>query len=138
MGANVEQTLNGDLNAVIANAVSARVQSEMLAALSGDETIGKFVTAALQQRMEVTDSRSYRTEMVPFLTVVLRDTIQNAAKEACKRLVADELPAIEEEIRKALRRNIAGIATAMAKDLGDKAASAYGINVNLELRMPGE
>lgn len=125
-----------DLNQTIVSAVNARVEAEMMKALSGDETIAAFVTAALRQAVEVKNPRTYSTTKEPFLTNVLRGAIQEAAKAACKRLIAEELPNIEDEIRKALRRDVKRIASTLTESLASAADKAYGFDVKLELKMP--
>ena len=124
-----------DLNATITNAVNARIEAEVFKALSGDETIGRYVSAALRQTIEVKNNR-YGTDRVPFLTLTLRSAIQEATKAAVTRIIAEELPTIEDEVRKALRRDIRGIAETLANSLKDAADKAYGVDVKLDLRMP--
>jgi len=131
MGSAIE----GDLNATIVAAVNARVEAEMMKALSGDEAIGRFVTASLQQSVEVKDG--YRTKHVPFLTHVLEGAIRSSVKLACERLIAEELPTIEAEVRKALRRDVARIAKTLTNSLAEAAANTYGVKVNFDLLMPG-
>lgn len=121
-----------DLNETIAAAVKARVEAEMMKALSGDETIASFVTAALQQNVQY--ELNYRKVTEPYLTHVLRKTIQDATKAAVVALIAEEAPAIEAEIRKALKRETSSIAQALTRSLVDTAGKGYGFNVNLELR----
>lgn len=125
-----------DLNQTIAAAVNARIEAEVMKALSGDETIGRFVTSALRQTVEVKNSRSYQTEQVPFLTVVLRDAIQKATKAAVQTVIAEDIGLIEDEVRKALRRDIRRISETLASSLADAAAKTYGVDVHLDLKMP--
>lgn len=122
-----------DLNQTITAAVNARIEAEVMKALSGDDTIGRFVTAALQQPVEVKDGRTYRTERVPFLTLTLRQAIQEATKAAVVRLVAEETPKIEDEIRKALRRDIPGIAAGLTEGVTKTVQRGYGINVDVAI-----
>lgn len=125
-----------DLNATIVAAVNARIEAEVAKALSGDETIGRFVSAALQQTVTVKDRNSYRETQEPFLTNVLRNVIQSATKEAVQRFVADEIESIEEEVRKALRRDVKRIATTLSESLVKAAAKPYGVDVHLDLKLP--
>ena len=122
-----------DLNATIASAVNARIEAEVMAALSGDEIIGRFVTAALQQK--VGDQR-YGKQQRTFLAAALETATKDATKGAVGRLIEEERPLIEDEIRKALRRNVKTMADSIVGNLADKASSAYGVSV--ELRLPGE
>lgn len=121
-----------DLNETIAAAVKARVEAEMMKALTGDETIATFVVAALQQNVQ--HEVNYRKVNEPYLTSVLRKTIQEMTKAAVVRLIAEEAPQIEAEIRKALKRETSSIAQALTRSLVDTAGKGYGFNVNLELR----
>jgi F0F1-type ATP synthase delta subunit len=129
--------IDTDLNKVIVSAVNARVEAEMMKALSGDETMGKFVVSALRQNVEVKDPHTYRTTVEPFLTNVLRKAIQEATVAAVQRLIAEELPSIEDEVRKALRRDVKRIAETLTQSLADAAAKSYGVKVDLSLLMPG-
>lgn len=122
-----------DLNATIASAVNARIEAEVMAALSGDEIIGRFVTAALQQKV---GEERYGRKQKTFLAAALQEAIKNATKAALGRLIEEERPLIEEEIRKALRRNVKTMADAIVGNLADQASKAYGVSV--ELRIPGE
>lgn len=124
-----------DLNAVITSAVNARIEAEVTAALSGDAVIGQFVAKALQARIEV-DRGNYRKEPMPYLTHVLEKAIQEATKAAVTRLLAEEVVAIEDAVRKALRRDLARIASTLTKSLSDAAARTYGVDVHLDLKMP--
>ena len=125
--------IEGDLNATIASAVNARIEAEVMAALSGDEVIGRFVSAALQQKV---GEQRYGQKQKTFLASSLHNAIQQATKAAVGRVIEEERPLIEEEIRKALRRNVKTMADAIVGNLADKASSAYGVTV--ELRIPGE
>lgn len=131
-----DSPLSLDLNRTITSAVQARVEAEVLAALSGDATLAAMVAAALNQAVEVKDQRTYRTTTVPFLHKVLSDTLQAAAKAAVQKLVVEEADALEAEVRKVLRKDMAGIAKALTQSLTDAAGRGYGINVAIELRTP--
>ncbi len=121
----------GDINQIIASAVNARVEAQVLAALSGDEVIGRLVTAALSEPVSATGDR-YDHRKVPYITKVLRDAIKQAAADAVKRLIAEEMPSIEDEIRKALRRDIKQIAGRLANQLSETAAKSHGVSVELK------
>jgi hypothetical protein len=124
------------IDATIAAAVHARIEAEVARALMGDEVIGQYVAAALSQPVEVKDRSSYRTTTVPFLTTVLRKAMQDATEAAVRTLIASEMDAIETEVRKALRRDLAAIAGTLTKSLVDAADKTYGINVDMTVRMP--
>lgn len=124
--------VEGDINKIIASAVNARVEAAVLAALSGDEVIGKLVIAALSEQVPATNDR-YDSKKTTYINRVLRDSIKEATADALRRVIAEELPTIEEEIRKELRRKVKQIAEGLATQLGEKAASAYGVKVELML-----
>lgn len=125
-----------DIDKTIVHAVNARIEAEVFAALAGDEAIGAYVAAALAQTVEVPSRRGYGKEQVPFMHTVLTSAIQTATAEAVRRVINDELPTIEAEVSKALRRNVRGIAEGLAVTLKDAADKAYGVTVNLDLKMP--
>lgn len=131
--------IEADLNQTITAAVNARVEAEMMKALSGDETIGKFVLAALRQPVQKNPNARYGSEAKEtetYLTNVLRKAIQTSAKAACEKFVADEIGLIEDEVRKALRRDVKRIAETLTQSLTDAAAKTYGIDVKVDLKMP--
>ena len=126
----------GDLNQIIVSAVNARVEAQVLAALSGDEVISKYVTAALSEKVLVNPNDRYSHDKERYLTHVLRAAIKDAAKAAVAKLIVEETPLIEEEIRKALRRDIRKIGETLAGTLAARAAEGYGVTV--QLNMPGD
>lgn len=127
--------LSGDLNATIASAINAKIEGAVLAALSGDDVFGRYVTAALQQQVEPKDRYSNRTR-VTFLQRVVEDAIQEATKAAVARLLVEEAPLIEEELRKAFKRSAGTMAEGIVSSLSANAAKGYGVTV--ELRIPGD
>ena len=129
--------LTEDLNQTITAAVNARVEASILEAMSGDETIGRYVLAALQQPVPQRDRYGNTSrETQPYITTVLKAAIQKAAKEACERFVAEELGLIEDEVRKALRRDVKRIASSLTESLTKAAGKPYGFDVKLDLKMP--
>lgn len=128
--------ISTEIDKAITHAVNARIEAEVAKALSGDEVIGQYVAAALQQQVEVRRNGGYRTEKVPFLHEVLRQAIQEATKEAVRNMIAEELPTLENEVRKALRRQVTGIAESLANSLTKAASTAYGVNVEMSLKIP--
>lgn len=125
-----------DLNQTITSAVNARIEAALASALAGDEVMGSFVTAALQQTVEISTSDPYRKAKVPFLTSVLHKAIQDATKAAVTKMIAEEIDSIEAEVRKALRRDLGRIAGTLSKSLVDAADKTYGVSVALDLKMP--
>ena len=99
--------LTGDLNSTIAAAVNARVEAAVVAALSGDEVIGQYVSAALNEPIS---RDSFSRKATPFLTSIVKDAIQKATRAAVEELVAEERPRIVDEVKKALRRNLPEVA----------------------------
>lgn len=125
------------LDETIAAAVKTRVETEVVRALSGDEVIGRYVAAALAQPVESKGS-SYRTVTEPFMSHILRKAIQEAAKAAAQALILEEMPAIQEEIRKALRRRAGQLAEALATSLVERSKQSYGLAIDIALKMPGD
>jgi hypothetical protein len=122
-----------DLNKVIASAVNARVEAAVMSALAGDETIGRMVTAALRQAVEVPDpDRQYGKIRVPFLNHLIQTAMREATKRAVEKVLIEEAEAIEDECRKAIKRQAAGIAATLAGQLQDAAAKSYGVSVTLK------
>lgn len=127
----MSNNLGDDLNATIAHAVTARVEAEVIKALSGDETIGRYVTAALMEPVVV--DKYDRKKDRPYLTHVLKETIRKTTKDVLAGILVEEQPLIEAEIRKALRRGVADMAEGIAKSVAENATKGYGVNVTLNL-----
>lgn len=130
-------TLGDDLNGAIVAAVNARVEAAVLAALSGDDVMGRLVTVALMQRVEVPKrDGSYGKEHVPWVSALLDETIRKAAREAVTKVVEDQRPAFEAAIAKALvdqRKNVAAqLVTALMPN-----RNGY-MSVNLSYAIPSE
>jgi hypothetical protein len=126
--------LEGDLNATIASAVSARVEAEVIRALAGDEVIGRYIAAALNQQVEV--GGSYKRTKATFLQATLQSAFQEMTKRAIAKVLEEDAALIEDEIRKAIRRQAHGFAESIVTNLTQQAAKGYGISV--ELRLPGQ
>ena len=126
--------LNGDLNATIVNAVNARVEAHVLAALAGDEVIGKMITAALQRQVEVPKADGYGKDRKPFMSHVIEQAIRQATENAVKQYIADEQETLVNEVRKHLRKAAPEFAETMVGQLVKTASSGYGIQVSLRTR----
>lgn len=125
-----------DLNQIMISAVQARIESEVAAAMAGDEFVGRLVTAALMQPVEVQDPRSmYGKIKVPFLTDVLNKTIQAATKNAVVRLISEQEDEIEQAVRKELKASTAEIAKQLVGSVRKATQDSYGVKV--ELQFPG-
>lgn len=121
----------GDLNAVIVNAVNARVEAAIVTAFSGDDVMGRYVTAALRRPVEVPDGVGYGKKRVPFLSHMIEQAVRDAAKVAVQRFLAEEVESLEEEVRKAVKRTAPAMAEKMVGQLAAQAAKGYGIQVSL-------
>jgi hypothetical protein len=122
-----------DLDAVITNAVNARIEAQVIKALSGDEVIGRMVMAALQQPV---GSGDFQRTKKPFLTHVLEKAIQDATKAAVSKVLAEEGGQIELAVRGAIMQNVHGLASQLVTGLSERAAQAYGVDVKVDLKMP--
>lgn len=117
-----------DLNATISSAVNARIEAAVMAALSGDEVVGQFVTAALTEEIK---QNTYDRKGTQYLTLVVTKAIQEATKSAVEELVAAERPRIVEEVKKALRRNLPEVADRLVDGLS---MARYSVSVNVAER----
>lgn len=116
-----------DLNQVITSAVHARIEAEVLKALSTDDTFARFVTAALQQPI---NGERYG-ERTTYLANTLKAAIQEATQVAVAKVVAEQAPAIEAEVAKALRRDIKGIAGTLVASVAGAVRHPYGVKIEL-------
>lgn len=131
-----QQAVEQDLNATIAEAVKARVEAEVIRALSGDDVFASFISAALNEPVEVRKSDGYRTERIPYITKLLKEAIQQATKGAVQRIIEESMPELETEVRKALRRDLKAIAEALTGKLDQAVHNAYGFHVDVTLNYP--
>ncbi len=129
---NIEQ----DLNTTIAAAVNARVEAQVFAALSGDEVIGRFISAALNEIQPQRDRYSTREKPQTFMARTLEVAIQKATKAAVERFIEEEVASIEDEVRKALRRDLKRIAETLTGSLVEAAHKAYGVKVDMSVVIP--
>lgn len=130
---NLSSNIDGDLNQVIASAVNAKIESQVAAALAGDEVIGQYVAAALRQ--EVQPDRYNSRSKTTFLTHTLTSAIQTATKKATAELIAEQEEVIKLEVRKALRGKIGELADAMVDELKSSTGRTDGYRVNVAVSL---
>lgn len=118
--------LNDDINATIATAVNARIEAAVMESLSGDDVLARFVTAALTQ--PVKQDTYDRSPRKTFLAHTVQKAIQDATRAAIEALVEEEKPRIEDECRKALRRNLPAVAERLVDGLR---MARYSVSVNV-------
>lgn len=95
-----------DLNAVIAGAVQARIETEVATALSGSELMAQYVGAALHQEIDVKDGSSYGKRRTTYLRETIDQAIREATKAAVARVLVEEASTIEAEVAKEIRRRM--------------------------------
>lgn len=129
--------LDQAIDTAIGASVKAKIEAEVLKALSGDDVFATFISAALNQQVEIKTDR-YRSEKVPFITSVLRKAIQDSVKNGVAELITEMQPELHAEIKKALRRNMDGIADSLTKSLTAAAERGYGFKVDLTMNVPNQ
>lgn len=122
-----------DLNQTIASAVNARIESEVAKAMAGDEMMGKFVAAALNQEIEVKDSRdSYRTRKTTYLRHTIENAMREATKAAVQKTISREQKKLERAVAAHLRENTDRIAEQLVGKFVETTDSPYRVNVALK------
>ena len=115
-------SLTTDLNATIANAVNARIEGQVLAALADSDVMGRMVTAALQKKV---NTGAYRNNE----TTYLQSLIGKAIEEKTAEVVAADLetirPLIETQVRAALRKSVGVLADSLVEGFVQAAAGSY-------------
>lgn len=119
------------IDATIANAVNARIEAELMRALSGDEVIGRYVSAALQQQVEVASGRGYGKDKVVFLNHTIKTTLQRVTKAAIEKVIAEEAELIEDVVRKEIKRTAGDLAKAFTAALTDTTNRAVRLDIKL-------
>lgn len=125
--------LGSDIDATITNAVNARVEAAVAQALSADDFMGKYVTAALRQTVEVPSANGYGKDKVTLLHKVVSQSVAAAVEAAIKRHIQDDTDALERVVVDELRKQRALIARRLVDSLTDAADKAYGIKVSLQM-----
>lgn len=129
------EQITQDLNTVIATAVSARIEAEVAAALSGDAVMSKYVAAALQQEIEVRDGGysgySSRNRKTTFLRQTIDTAIRQATETAVRKVIAEEQEALEAAVATELRRQTKDIAKTLVGQVAEVAQKSHGVRVEL-------
>ena len=121
--------LGQDLDKTIVAAVNARVEAAVLEALSGDEVIGRLVTAALQQKIQARGS--YQTKSM--LQHVIDETIHGCVQRAVAKALDEEVQVIEDAVRKQLKRDAASVAAQLVGAFRT-ATDGYGLRIDITNR----
>lgn len=127
-----------DLNATIAAAINAKVEAGVFAALAGDEVLGKYVAAALNEPIEIPrNGSSYDKIKTTYLRHTINQALKKAVHDAVAKFIEGEQAVIEAEVAKALRKQASEIGRQFAEHLASQTIGrAYGVNV--ELRFPNQ
>lgn len=116
-----------DLNTQIIAAVNTKIQASILEAMAGDEFLGQFVIAALNERVEV--DRYDRKKDSTFLHQTLKNSIQEATKAAVQELVDLEREQISQMVQEAIVKQLPSLADQLVNSLR---SSAYAVTVHIQ------
>lgn len=129
--------VDSGLNEIISKAIETKIEAAVVAALGSDDLMGRWVTAALQQVIEIPDGTGYGKKRVPFLTHIIQQTLQKAVNAAVKAHIVNEAEFIQGLVAKEMRRASNDIAAQFVAQLTEKTIkSTYGLEV--QLRFPRE
>ena len=124
-------SMESDLGKIVEHGVSARIEAEVLAALSGSDLMARFVTAALNEKVE---GRNYGDKET-LLNKLLRKSIQEQTKEVVSEEIARLEPVIREHVREALAKSIDVITDSLVSGFVASANGRYpSIEVNFRAR----
>lgn len=123
--------LEQDLNSVISNAVQARIEAQVMAALSGDEVFAQFVSSALSSEIVVRD-KDFRERRTTYLAETIRKALQEATQGAVEKVMVEIAPELEAEVAKELRRSVKGLASHLVGSVQDAVKAPYGFKVELK------
>lgn len=123
---------SASIDASIAAAVEAKIHAQVFEALAGDETLSRYVVAALQQPIEVRDSGTYRDRKTTWLAEALQKAIREAAQLAVAEAVEAEKEALRKEVAKAIRAQASDLAGTMVDSLAEAVKSGWRVNVAFE------
>lgn len=122
--------LGKDINATIVAAVNAKITAETFAALSNDETLGKFVTAALTQKIEV----DRYGPKVPYINHVLESAIQKATKVAVEEWMLTNEQVVKDKVKELLEANIDNMAGALVGSATEEMKARYGMQIKIDFQ----
>lgn len=113
--------INDDINSVVASAVNARVEAAVFEAMTSDDTIRAYVSAALNEKVE--DRYNYRKDT--YINTILKDTIKKITKDVVAEeiVVAEDL--IRREVKDALDRSIGVITDSLVEGFVASARGSY-------------
>jgi len=117
--------IDENLSNIISEAVQAKVDAAVMEALSGDEVMGKYITAALQQEVGSNYNRNKET----FLQNTIKKALQAATEVAVNNFIESETKALESLVEKELKKQSKSIAAGMVESLAEQAKSQYRMNV---------
>ena len=123
MGKGIDE----NLSAIISEAVQAKVDAAVMEALSGDDVMGRYITAALQEEVKGGYSRDKQT----FLQKAIKDALQKATEVAVNNFIEGETKALESLVEKELKKQSKSIAAGMVDSLAEQAKSQYRMNVSV-------
>jgi hypothetical protein len=122
--------IDGDLNQTIAAAVNARIEAEVMKALSGDEVLGAYVVAALSAPA---GGDPYARKKQTVLQKAISDAVTGATKTAILKVVEEDIGRLEDEVRKCFRRDADKLAKSVVDGLAGQLGKGFGIQVSLNL-----
>lgn len=123
-------TVETGLDSIIAKAVETKIEAALISALAGDEILGKYVTAALQQPIEV--GGNYNKTKTTFLKNLIDETLRAAVKVACQKYIAEQSAVLEAAVAKELRAQSGRIAGQLVGGLAEKSKTAYGLTIDVK------
>ena len=120
-----------DINGIIASAVNVRVETAVLEALSSDDTMRVFVAAALNQKVSTS---GYSRDETTLLNKLLKNTIEEQTKAVVAAEVAAHADVIRKEVRAALKKSIGVISDSLVDGF---VAATSGRYPSIEVKFRG-
>lgn len=117
----------GDIEKIIHTAIQAQVTAAMTA--NSDALIGTFVDRILNEKVDSEGKPSTYRSDTPFIEWLSRRTIQQACRQAIEEWLAENKPMVVAEVKRALTKNKAKLATEAADTLIH--SGKYGLNVSI-------
>lgn len=124
-------SLGENLDATITSAVLAQVDAKVLEAFSGDETLGRMVTAALTKPVKIKDRNNYREVEVPWIEHAVADVIRGATMKAMRVALEEEQANIQDMVRKAVKRRSGEIAEQLTDAVLESSKSDFQFRIEI-------
>lgn len=127
----MSNTVSPALDDMIIAAVNSQIETKVFEALTSDDAIRAYVSAALEERVKEGDS--YSTKYDKFISVTVKNAVREMTKQVVVESIKEHEDIIKAEVADALRNSIGVITESLVDGFVANAAGRYpSIEVNFK------